>query len=421
MQKNLPLPAKIMHWGIAALLIAMPFHAFAVIALGNFIGGQQIWQAWKEVLSLGLIGLSVYVFLQSRRRNYVFDTANISACILIVFGVLLTLSARVPLVQALFGVKVVVLPLVLFGTVQLARVRFDKEFLTKAILWPAYIVAVIAILQEFIIPLSWWSFIGYGEATIRPLQLVDPAVQSIRAFATLGGPNQLGAYMILPTLLGLVLAIKKRRIYYALGALLTFAAVVVSFSRSAWLGLSVAGVAAIVIYGNRMVRMLVAVAVSIAAIAILALGSSLPARLQNTQIQYFLLHGRYSQTQEIEGSDFGRLQSLNRATSAIADHPWGNGLGTAGPASFRSDKPFITENWYLQIAIEIGVIGVVLFLIFFGANIIGLIRSQNVLWQALAAVVCGLLVTNLFLHAWADSTLGIMIFSLLGLAKVDKS
>jgi ABC-type arginine/histidine transport system permease subunit len=69
------------------------------------------------------------------------------------------------------------------------------------------------------------------------------------------------------------------------------------------------------------------------------------------------------------------------------------------------------------VAIEIGILGVVLFVLFFGANIFELIRSKDLFWQVLGASICGLLVTNLFLHAWADSTLGIIIFSLMGIGR----
>jgi O-antigen ligase len=395
----------------------MPFHAMAVISLGYFIGGQVYWQAWKELLIIGMIGLAIFIFASTKRRSFRFDTANISVLTLIALGLLATIVSTVPVVQAAFGLKVVVLPLVLYIIMQLGGVKFSEDTLTKLILWPAYVVAILAVLQEFVIPLGWWGAIGYGESTIRPLQLVDPAVKSIRAFATLGGPNQMGAYLILPTLLGAATFIKTKQIQYGAGAVLTLSGVVFSFSRSAWLGLATAALVAIVVFGNRLIRFATTFLVVAAIIVLITISATLPARLQNTQLQYFLLHGRYSQTQEIEGSDSGRITALNTAVQSVKDHPWGNGLGTAGPASFRSTQPVITENWYLQVAIEIGILGVVLFLLFFGVNIFELIRSKDLFWQVLGASICGLFVTNLFLHAWADSTLGIIIFSLMGIGR----
>jgi len=409
------------HYGIAALLVGMPFHALVVTVSGNFLGNRAIWQSWKEVLIVLLTSAALWLFWQNKKRNFSLHAANIAALLVIVLGVAITLFARVDVVQALFGYKVVLLPIVLYLIVQLADARLSEEHLLKLVLWPSYIVATLAILQEFFIPLSWWSALGYNDSTIRPLQLVDPAVKSIRAFASLGGPNQLGAYLIFPTILSLVYALRSRKWQYGVGALVLLTGLITSFSRSAWIGLIVALFAAIFIFGNKLVRLITVTLVAIGVGLLFSVAQTLPARLSNTQAQYFLLHGRYNDAREIEGSDYGRIQALNKAVDSIKDHPWGNGLGTAGPASFVSSQPVITENWYLQIVIEIGLIGLVLFAVFFLDNLIPLVRSQSFMAKALAASLCGLLVTNMFLHAWADSTLGIIIFLMMGMLRSKKA
>jgi O-antigen ligase len=189
----------------------------------------------------------------------------------------------------------------------------------------------------------------------------------------------------------------------------------VSFSRSAWLGLVVAIIASVLLLGNKLIRVVTVAVVSIGVVALFVSSSMLPQYLQDTKLQYFLLHGRYNQSQQIEGSDVGRNSAQQKAIATIASEPWGHGLGTAGPASFRAAQPFITESWYLQIGLELGVLGVGLFLAFFVTNGFMLARLTSPLSLALASSIVGLLVTNLFLHAWADSTLGIMLFVLMGL------
>lgn len=415
---------KFIEYGVLALLVGMPFHALVVITKGHLLGGQMVWQSWKEVLSILLCGIALFLFLREKKpsqKTILLQPANIAALSIISGGFAITLALQVDPVQSLYGYKVVLMPLVLFLIVQMARVHFSDGLLTKIVLWPSYAVAILALLQEFFIPISWWSAIGYGENTIRPLQLVDPAVKSIRAFASLGGPNQLGAYLILPFSLSLVQFFRTRKLIYGVGTLLTLGGVIVSFSRSAWLGLLVAVFACVVIFGNKLIRMITASVLALVVASFLIFAASIPARLQNTQLQYFLLHGRYNEAQQIEGSDYGRINALESGVTSIKEHPWGNGLGTAGPASFRSDTPVITENWYLQIAIEIGLIGLVLFGVFFIDNIRYLLRLDSVFAKVLSASILGLLVTNLFLHAWADSTLGIMLFTLMGLMRTRKS
>ncbi len=406
-----------------ALLIGMPFHALAVIVLGNITGHQSMYQAWKEVVSIMLLLSATAAFALSGRlkQRAVLTPANILALAIITLSMMLTLLHGVELVPAVFGVKMVVLPLALYLGVQLGRVSISQDQLAKVVLWPSYVVAALALLQEYVVPLSWWTSLGYNSSTILPLQLVDPAVKSIRAFATLGGPNQLGAYLVLPTILGGVMAVKTKRWSYAAGSVLTLAGLVVSFSRSAWLGLAVAAICAVILLGSRLVRLFTLGFVSTAVLVFLASASMLPQYLQGTQVQYFLLHGRYSDTQQVEGSDVGRNSAQQQALATLVREPWGHGLGTAGPASFRAEQPVITESWYLQIGLELGLVGLGLFLAFFGVELFGLIKLATPFSLALAASVIGLLITNVFLHAWADSTLGIMIFTLLGLMAYERS
>jgi hypothetical protein len=75
----------------------------------------------------------------------------------------------------------------------------------------------------------------------------------------------------------------------------------------------------------------------------------------------------------------------------------------------------------LQIGLELGILGLGLFLAFFGVELFALAKMATPFSLALAASVIGLMVTNVFLHAWADSTLGIMIFTLLGIMAYERT
>jgi O-antigen ligase len=61
-----------------------------------------------------------------------------------------------------------------------------------------------------------------------------------RVISTLGGPNQLGAFLILPLVLSLYLGIRKRNWLYAPIIVLFLAAMFFSHSRSAWIGAIIA-------------------------------------------------------------------------------------------------------------------------------------------------------------------------------------
>jgi O-antigen ligase len=99
-------------------------------------------------------------------------------------------------------------------------------------------------------------------------------------------------------------------------------------------------------------------------------------------------------------------------------NPIGHGLGSAGPASFKASQPVIPENWYLQIAYEVGILGLLLYILAFAGLLGDFIRNRNLALPAsLFALTCGILVSNLFLHTWADSTLVLIVFTLYGLYK----
>ena len=137
----------------------------------------------------------------------------------------------------------------------------------------------------------------------------------------------------------------------------------------------------------------------------------------NSRLENVILHGRFFENR-IEGSDQQRLVALEKSTELISQEPFGHGLGSAGPASFQSDSPVISENWYLQIGYELGVIGLILYIAAFVSLLGEFFRNlENSLAAALFAATIGLLATNIFLHAWADSTLVLITFSLYGLYK----
>ena len=135
----------------------------------------------------------------------------------------------------------------------------------------------------------------------------------------------------------------------------------------------------------------------------------------NERLQNVLLHGRVFEGR-IEGSDQGRLESIAKTASEVMDRPFGHGLGSAGPASFRSENPIIPENWFLQIAYEVGIVGLLLYIFAFAALLGDFIRNRsNPLAITLFSITVGVLVINIFLQAWADSTLVLMMFALYGI------
>jgi O-antigen ligase len=418
MRQNISLVCnKIISWGLVAILVIMPFHAFLSIFIGSLGFSQALVQSWKEGLIL-LLGFVWLVYNIAKNRFMIkFDAVNVIFFIIIFLSIFTTILVHPSSKAILFGIKtnLVAIALYFIAQIPLAQKSFIKKNLSWLIIIPGLVVSIFAILQSTLISPDILINIGYNSSTIDPRQIVDGSLKFYRAFSTLGGPNQLGAYLIIPLVFCLAYAIKNKKWYIGILSIPIYTGILLSYSRSAWIGSVLAGIVCVVIMLNKKQR-IIFLSISV---LIMLVGSLVLYNLasSNQKLQNVLLHGRYFENQ-IQGSDSQRLDALATATAKLQQEPFGHGLGSAGPASYQSSSPVISENWYLQIAYEIGVIGLMLYIAAFTGLLGEFIRDhKNPLATALFSATAGILVINLFLHAWADSTLVLIMFSLYGLYK----
>lgn len=417
---------------ILVLFAILPFHATIAISLGRLTGQPEIVALWKELLTSAIIVLAALIGVRHIQKNGMSNrwwhrpdfvlVMLIFACGLVATAVGGTWRD----VTFLVGLKTSVLPLVLFLAVQVFSRQISARQLSLVILIPGAIVAGIALWQFFFTPTALFAQLGYGSSTILPYQGVHPDFPFGRSFASLGGPNQLGAYLIIPAAIALAYAVKARRREVRLTAAVAFVlfvlATVTSFSRSGLLGLAVAGAATILLAVPKKLRLLTfsgfvaaGVAGGMAAWAVLM-------NAKSSAIDRFLLRGELT-AGGVFGGDEGHVTALVQGYEAIASSPVGRGIGSAGPASLYGMRPLITENWYLQIAVEFGIIGLGLMLMLL-ANIMHTIRRHgphDPLRIGFVGALAGILVANLFLHSFADSTLGLLTFGVAGLLYVSRS
>jgi hypothetical protein len=144
----------------------------------------------------------------------------------------------------------------------------------------------------------------------------------------------------------------------------------------------------------------------------------------SSKIQYYVLHQSNTYNSQA-GSTTEHVSAFNQGLKELSAIPLGRGLGTAGPASYHSNHPFIPESYYLQIGIETGVVGLILFLAVIVQLFIQLLRCrpQKAAPGVVGALV-GLSIVNLVLHGWADASTAFVfwIFAgvVLGVAHRDK-
>jgi hypothetical protein len=132
-------------------------------------------------------------------------------------------------------------------------------------------------------------------------------------------------------------------------------------------------------------------------------------------VRLYIFHSSPGDSSLVEGSTNDHLKAaIDNAHDAI-QHPLGQGPGSAGPASFylQHSEPKIAENYFVQIAQEVGVIGLAIFCALsalIGWKLFRMINgdSTSYLVIGLFASFIGINVINFLLHGWADDPTSIV-------------
>lgn len=394
---------RFLQYGLLVLVAVMPFHAFLSVFLGSAFGGQLLWQAWKELLVAALLVIAFIIVLREPGRlRRLLNPLNGLIAVFAIVALIVTAATPPPLVPLLAGLRYDLEPFVLLILAQLAAAPWMLGRIQRLIIGTGIVVGAVAALQALVLPRDFMTRFGYGPETVVPYQLVDPAIEAIRVPSTLGGPNQMGAYLILVLALGIILLWQRRWLLGTPAAILSITGIIVSHSRSAWIG-AMGAALALVASGLSRARALLLLAVAVLGAAVGLAGLS--AVGTDSNLQYYVFHSR-ADGAATKGSTGERIAAMAKSIEAIRDQPLGYGLGSAGPASFRNDRPFISESQYLQIALETGLPGLALYAAVYAVLAVMLFRKRrHPLARGLLAALAGVSLVNLFLHGWTDSTL----------------
>ncbi|MFA7244332.1 MAG: O-antigen ligase family protein [Patescibacteria group bacterium] len=285
--------------------------------------------------------------------------------------------------------------------------KAEKKTLISAYIFVALIASVWAIIERFL-PLNYWQLLGvpsFGWGTFT-------VVSVYQSSAFLPGPNQLGSYL-LPAVFLLILNKPEffkegilSKITRAVGSILLISAIVLTFSRAALVGLILGVVAYIIFIEKSRKRQALYAVILLAVVAIMA--------------SYYLSGGREARDLFTHGSSQAEhetalsssLTEIGRRFSEPFKLTFGSGIGDAGPAALKYADGFISESWYIQLLLELGIIGLALWLYFIFVTLIRLYRDKN------AGLFLGLISVSgvaIFLHTWADNpAVAITIFILIG-------
>ncbi|MHB1864835.1 MAG: O-antigen ligase family protein [Candidatus Saccharimonadales bacterium] len=408
---------------ITVIILLLPFHAFITVWGNSLIGHYTLLRLWKEFLLIFCVLGALIILIFDKKVRQLFYQSRLVQLIIVFFLIEIILGIFVRTfnhvtTKALFYGWLSDCRYLLFFIVTLVigkKTSLIKNNALRLIMWPAVIVIIFGILQVLVLPHNFLAHFGYSHNTIPPYQTINSNKHYVRIISTLRGSNPLGAYLLIPLTLLAVLIMKKRRIWqvaiFIAGAFVLF----FSFSRSAWIGLVVVIILStyLCLKSLKLKRLLLFILIGLLVVA----SGIFIAERNNHKFQNLVFHTQSNSSIKTT-SDQGHVVALKNDLKQLFANPLGKGPGTAGPASvYNKHNVDITENYYLQIGIETGWLG---FIIFLAINLLVALslwrRRSDTLSLVLFISFIGLIVCNLFLEAWTDDTLCYIWWGLAGIA-----
>jgi hypothetical protein len=418
---------RLAEYFVVAVLVLVPFQAFLTVWGSSLVGHYTALRLWDDVVLLALFGIVCYWLARDRNLRSWFTGSLLVRLIAayvvltLLLGIVSYVKGEVTLKALCYGVLLNLRYPVWFLAVLLVSQRslFLKRAWPKLVLWPAVIVVVFGVLQYTVLPHDFLSHFGYNAATtIAPIETINHNNNYIRVGSTLRGANPLGSYLVIVlSALGVLFVRGKRKLLCVVLGLFALAALYASGSRSAWIGtvLSFAVIAWLQLQTRRQRTLFGGIGL---VVLILAASGYLLLR-NNVSLQNEVLHTQTHSAVKTT-SDAAHASALENGIKDVLHQPFGDGPGTAGPASvYNGSHPArIAENYYVQIAQETGWLGLALFvsiLILVAMELYEQIGSSRLALVAFASFI-GIAFVNLLSHAWADDTLAFVWWGLAGIA-----
>lgn len=424
---------KCAYYFALALSVYMPLHIFLSQWLSTYTGGLEVWKAAKDViLVLAVFPLLFLAFKQGAFKSTFFKRFIIlGAAYVAIYMLFLLFDRNADLISAITGsvYNTRILGYLLLGYV-VANSKLGAQYartVLKVTLVMALIVATFGVLQYFL-PKDFLTHFGYSlERGVKAMFFIDDKPDFPRVMSTLRDPNSLGAYLALPIVYSTyflfikrgkqewkVLSDKWLRILLVASALCLIA----TFSRSGAITVFVS-VATLLLVSIRNKRAVTKKYAPLALVGIVLIGSLLFA-FRNTYVyKNVVIHSDESSAQ----LDPNELRvALNKdAVYRIKNNPFGEGPGTAGVVSINNPEGVkLTENYYLQIAEEVGVVGLAMFICIFALFLLRLCAVRSNFGIIIFSVGVGIAVFSLLNHAWINEALALQWWLLSGLAVAKK-
>lgn len=381
---------KISNFELNILLILiwfLPFSSWLVSLSGS---------AWVSLIRDLLVFL--LLFLSVKRKLFL----NHIPIVIFIFLVYIFLSLTwtdAGLLQGIKGTRLYLTPIMLF--VFLMQIKLEDSQLKKimsTIIFSSSIICLIAVLELFGIKIPLTTAFS-GQGSLESVHLVGE-VNITRLQSVMAGPNALGLYF-LATIGFLTIFIKNKNKFHILLLILYSVILILTFSRSAWIGL----LGFVLIVLSQKIKLTLKNLIFVFAFVFLLIYVGIYLSQKSAVWKNIFIHGSST---DLRVEQYERIYS-----EADQIGLWGRGIGAAGPSTqnrLDGGENYWSENTYLDIFEELGLVGLILFLGIFVS-----FAKNNINNKKMLAVLFGFCVAGFFINFFTGQAGIFLIFIMMGL------
>lgn len=350
-------------------------------------------------------GLLVVGLLFAKKDRIIFGKAQFWY---LGFLILSLVSALFAIMQGIDGALLVSgwLLFLQFGlAIFIAQSIVEKNKIFKGLIFLSIPLALVGVYQ----------FIFHIKTSPLWLSSFEKGIDT-RAFAFFGSPNVLGILLSIIAILSLSFYLKEKKLYYIAIMFIDVMAVFFTFSRSAWLGLAV-GISLILVVYKLKILLFSPV------VFLLLLIPQIRERIMAA------FSGQYLTDSSLDG----RIWSFINGIHIFKQYPFfGTGPGSyGGQLAAQSASPvylqsiqngytalYFTDNQYLEILVQTGLLGVITFFGFIISVFVALIdkfrKKRDILTLAIMGSLACLLVSGIFANVLEFGAVAVPMGIILG-------
>ncbi len=439
-------------WGLLALLGGLPFNGFLLDVVAPSLGvtsndsaSRFALAGWHDALAIGIVVAAVLVL--ARRRRLPTHRLEWIGLAVLGWGIVELLLAP-GLAEALYAYRTLYVPVaIMLSLVVVASEHGVPESMQSRI--AGVLIASAAAAAGFAL---WQVYVGgfgylnrfFQTGSGVPAAYFAAFVHQPRAIGTFHSPNEFGAFLTIAILVLLTPAIAPfGRIRPWLGVLLAVA-LLLTFSRSAWVATIVALGVMVLLLGRRpnaaglrrrLAQNVAPVLVLVAAASVMltttnglefvraSLTGHEPSAALHLGAFGDLVSGSTASPSPGLGSPSPSPSAGDQAGVPIHVTLLGTGLGSAGPKSTRftgAEPVRHSEIWYLDYVAQAGLLGLLIAAGLCVTILAELWRSRRRPWPAMAsAVLVALGVGAVFIPVLDEPTVAVPLWAIIGVAVAD--